>query len=152
MVEIKDGNLLEAKDVDIILHQVNCMGVMGGGIAKQIKNRYPYVYEEYLAFCQERTDRLGEILICETPDFLIVNCFGQYGYGTLETFTNYEALRECFNKVAKLVKTAEKDHNRHVRIGMPYKIGCGLAGGDWQIVYKIICEEFNDLDVVLYAI
>ena len=41
---------LDRKEVDVIGHVVNCQGVMGGGIAKSIKERYPSVYEEYKAF------------------------------------------------------------------------------------------------------
>ena len=36
---------------DMICHQVNCMGVMGSGVAKQVKERYPKVFEEYVNWC-----------------------------------------------------------------------------------------------------
>ena len=38
-------------DCDIIVHQVNCYGVMGSGIAKQVKERYPDVYDIYKSLC-----------------------------------------------------------------------------------------------------
>ncbi len=46
MIKIIDGNLFDTK-AKIIAHQVNCRGVMGSGVALQIKERYPYVYEMY---------------------------------------------------------------------------------------------------------
>ena len=44
------GNILDS-DADAILHQVNCQGVMGAGLAKQIRGRYPNVYEKYKNAC-----------------------------------------------------------------------------------------------------
>ncbi|WP_223260709.1 hypothetical protein [Bacillus sp. LNXM65] len=42
MIKTVDGNILEASE-DIICHQVNCKGVMGAGLAKQIKSKYPNI-------------------------------------------------------------------------------------------------------------
>jgi len=47
MIKIIEGNILNAKE-DIICHQVNCKKVMGSGLAKQIRDKYPNVYEEYV--------------------------------------------------------------------------------------------------------
>jgi len=51
-VKFKNGNLLDAPEL-MKVHQVNCKGVMGGGIAKQIKERYPLVYKTYLNLCKK---------------------------------------------------------------------------------------------------
>ena len=42
----KKGNLLDAQ-TDVIAHQVNCQGVMGSGVAKQIKEKWPDVFKQY---------------------------------------------------------------------------------------------------------
>ena len=46
MIKIVNGNIVSAKE-QIIAHQVNCRGVMGAGLALQIRNKYSEVYEEY---------------------------------------------------------------------------------------------------------
>ena len=46
------GNILDAK-ADAILHQTNCKGVMGAGLALQIRNKYPDVYAKYRILCKE---------------------------------------------------------------------------------------------------
>lgn len=46
MIKIIDGDLFET-DAKFIVHQVNCMGRMGSGVALQVKEKYPHVYEEY---------------------------------------------------------------------------------------------------------
>ena len=45
MIHYVKGNLLDS-DCDYICHQVNCQGVMGSGIAKQIRERWPEVYKD----------------------------------------------------------------------------------------------------------
>ena len=49
MINIVKGNILNATE-DIICQQVNCKGVMGAGLAKQIKEKYPEVFESYSEF------------------------------------------------------------------------------------------------------
>ena len=49
MIKIFDGDILNASEY-ILAHQVNCMGIMGSGIAKQIKDKYPEVFEQYRKF------------------------------------------------------------------------------------------------------
>ena len=49
MIKIIDGDLFET-DAKFIVHQVNCMGRMGSGVALQVKEKYPHVYEEYAKF------------------------------------------------------------------------------------------------------
>ena len=52
MVEICNGDVLDS-GADVICHQVNCRGVMGAGIARQIKKRYYWAYEQYKARCNK---------------------------------------------------------------------------------------------------
>ena len=52
MVVYKECDIFDS-GADIICHQVNCQGVMGSGLAKQIRERYPIVYEEYKKWCDE---------------------------------------------------------------------------------------------------
>lgn len=148
MIQIVQGNLLDADDRDIILQQVNCCGVMGSGIAKQIRERYPEIYNSYKYFCDShrilRQSLLGKVHYYSTPEYVIANCFGQYSYGRDgRQYTDYDALRECFTTVAC---------NKAERIGIPFQIGCGLGGGDWEVVYNMICEIFDGIDVKIYKI
>ena len=52
MIVIKQGDLLEAEE-DILAHQVNVDGIMGGGVASQISNKYPKSKEEYIKICKK---------------------------------------------------------------------------------------------------
>lgn len=149
MVQIVQGNLLDADDRDIVLQQVNCCGVMGSGIARQIRERYPDIFSSYKYFCDTHRilgqSLLGEVHYYSTPEYVIANCFGQYSYGRDGSqYTDYEALKKCFLNVASFYKAK--------RIGIPFQIGCGLGGGSWEIVYNMICEIFDGMDVKIYKL
>ena len=147
---------------NIICHQVNCQGVMGHGIAKQVKEKYKGVFNEYKRYCDAHADNrevmLGEALIVDIDygaavlDWLvdkerkyIANIFGQLTYGT-GLRTDYKALVLGLEVVANFAK----EHNLSVAI--PYKIGCGLAGGDWNKVNTLIEGVFagTGLEVLMY--
>ena len=81
---------------DIICHQVNCQGAMNSGVAKQVRNRYPDVYDAYKSICKEKTPK--ELLGYAQPvwlknDLTIVNLFAQdqYGYDG-KCYTDYCSL------------------------------------------------------------
>lgn len=162
MMEHVIGNVLESK-ADVILHQVNCQGVMGAGLAKQIKDKYPVVFLAYKAMCEEdkklrlrtgqlQSNLLGRIQVCYKENYpigrvddpqVIVNLFAQDRYGRDgRCYTDYDALRLCLEKVNQ--RFAGKS------VAVPYLMGCGLAGGDWNVVSKLIDVTLKDCQVVLY--
>lgn len=143
MINIQYGNLLEQVNSGFIVHQVNCQGVMGSGIAAQIKQKYPQVYSDYLSAVynanQNNKRTLGDIVLTQISDELsVISLFGQEFYGRSKSivFTDYDAVYSGFSSIAQLIKNSENQH-----LHFP-KIGCGLANGDWNVVSSII-EETN---------
>jgi len=155
MIKIINGNILNAKE-KTICHQVNCMGVMGGGLAKQIKNKYPEAYREYIWILKHFGKQLGhcQLVVCHDGR-IIANLFGQDGFGTDKRYTDYDYLKQSF---LDLLDQTKKYHliinnEKHpLNIAIPYNIGCGLGGGDWNTVYKIIEEVFEYYDVTIYKL
>lgn len=146
MIKIVDGDILKAEE-DVICHQVNCFGVMNSGLAKQIRNKYPEAYKAYINYCKDSDQKrlLGNICTVMCNDNkVIVHLFGQYDYGRNKQYTNYEALKESLQSILHVAKMFNDT------IAIPYNLGCGLAGGDWKIVYKIIEDVFQNYDVTLY--
>ncbi len=127
---------------DVICHQVNCQGVMGSGIAKQVREKYPVVYEAYKKWCSQYTPKhlLGRAQPVNTNDkTLIVNIFAQENFGyDGKCYTDYNALKSG-------LKTVHLNFKNNV-IAIPYLMGCHRGGGDWNIVYKMIEEIFGDSD------
>lgn len=154
MIEyVINGDIFKCND-DVILHQVNCQGVMDSKIAKEIKQRYPNVFDEYKKVCEEnklsnysllKSKLLGEILVCnqgENQGKYIANLFSQDRYANPGCYTDYEALRKCLRKV--------RDNFLGKHIAIPYKMACDRDGGDWNIVVKIIREELKNCFVKIY--
>lgn len=141
-----EGNIFDCSQ-DIIVHQTNCQGVMGHGIALQVKQRYPEVFCAYFHYCKtnQATDILGTSLICEADNGkYIANLFGQLNYGE-GLQTDYDKLRAALQEVHDFAKA------KNLSVAIPYKIGCGLAHGDWNIVFDIINEVFyDDVEMEIY--
>ena len=139
---ILEGNLLDTP-FQFIAHQVNCKGVMGAGLALQIRNKYPEVYNDYKTFCDICVTKspLGKSLCVWTKDnHCIINVFGQFGYGRRQQQTDYDALYSGFATAAEEIRNTFLDGNPcyQIPIAIPYGIGCGLAGGDWEKVEEIL--------------
>jgi hypothetical protein len=87
---------------------------------------------------------LGDVIFTypkEWDDFIIAGMCAQPRYGPRsQCWTDYDALRQCLDKVFQL--TQEHDGNTDVFI--PWKIGCGLGGGDWKVVEGLIDEHIPD--------
>lgn len=134
---IVNGDLLKS-NVDIILHQVNLDGIMGGGIAYQIANKHPHVLREYQLF-ENKT--LGEVCFAKTTKYVVGNCFSQKA----NYDTDYIALELCLDKVIEYMKL-----NNLKTVGIPYKYGCGIANGDWEIVSEIFERKLPN--VLIYKL
>lgn len=146
MVVSYTGNVFQS-GAHVVAHQVNCRGVMGAGLALQVKQKYPSVFAMYKSSCRKMcaNELLGKIQPCPcggVSERWIVNMFAQDGFGTGTQQTDYEAFESCCEKLKDWAIT-----NGHVKIAMPYGIGCGLAGGDWAVVYEILKRVFCDRKV-----
>jgi O-acetyl-ADP-ribose deacetylase (regulator of RNase III) len=133
----RKGDIVKAfsnKEINTLAHGCNCQKVMGGGIARQISNKYPIVYDfdKKLKLLPEQ--RLGTINIVGIQDNYIINCYSQleFGYGLQ---VDYEAIRSCMKQLNEFNKD-------NIILGMP-KIGAGLGGGDWNIIEQIINNEIK---------
>jgi len=154
MIKVINGNILNASE-NIICQQVNCKKVMGSGLAKQIRTKYPEVYQSYKKFCESEKELLGEVNSVVVQDkatnrtYIILNIFGQDGYGRDKQYTDYNALKRAFKRIYDNLNISGMPFYG-MSIAIPYNFGCGLAGGNWNIVYKIIEEIFQDYDVTIY--
>jgi O-acetyl-ADP-ribose deacetylase (regulator of RNase III) len=143
MIIIKKGNLLESTE-NLICHQVNEDGYMGGGLALQIATHYPDVEKEYKQYVKDMKEYglLNHFLISHISDTqAIVNCFTQQDFAT-----QYDAIREVFT----YLKHYAKENN--LTIAIPYKYGCGIANGNWEEVEQILIDIFDDYDITIYKI
>lgn len=135
---------------NLIIHIVNDVGAWGAGFVLSISKRW--TKPEYAYKANWKTKQLGDIDIIQVEkNIAVVNLFGQKGIrsfpkSTVQPPVRYDAIKIGLSKLKALIK-----ERTDIAIHMP-KIGCGLAGGDWSIVSKIIEETLTDLDVYVYEI
>ena len=160
MIEYRKGNLLAATS-GVIAHGVNCQGVMGSGVAKAIREKYPHVYQAYAKDVKSWKEgfgstkgQLGRVQFIssvytegtrtfnEAP-LVIANCFTQNEFGTLRRQVDYEAVAQCF-------ATLNTRSKLYGQLNIP-KIGAGLGGGDWNVIESIIKSEYKD-DVIVWEL
>ena len=139
-------NLLET-ECDIIAHQTNCVGVMGAGVARQIRDKLlsGVEYDSYRKLCAKHGSSLLGTVQCLSAKNgkIIFNLFGEDVPTGQGLDTDYAALKRAMREL----KTYAEAYD--MSISMPGLIGCGLAGGDWEIVYEMINDVFGDSKVMV---
>jgi len=138
-----DATLIRERPA-ILVHIVNDIGAWGKGFVLAVSRRWPHVRSAYRG--EWRGKRLGDVQFVDAePGLVVANLFGQRGIQGRRGGRpiRYGAVRRGLRTVAWMaVATGACVH-------MP-KIGCGLAGGDWNVVYRIVEEEMRGLDVFIY--
>ncbi len=147
-VSIFRGDLLKQDDVDAIVNTVNCVGVMGKGIALQFKNKWPGNYKIYRAACEAGEVRVGKMLVFDCgglvkPNYIINFPTKDHWRGKSEIEFIEKGLVDLINQVKRLgIK----------RIAVP-PLGCGNGGLLWVQVRPLIEEAFAavpDVEVRLF--
>ena len=131
------GNLLDITS-GIVCHQVNTIGVMGG-LASQIKNKWPKQAEMYIACCKHNNFLLGEFLDTQiTQNLSLVHIAGQNFPGAN---TNLLAVRNALSSLCLYITNPKEMH-------FPYMMGCGMGGANWNEYSKIIEAFFPKAIIV----
>lgn len=144
------GDITET-ELRYIAHGVNCQNVMGSGVAKALFTKWPEVKKRYHSYCEWIKERdeylLGSIASVMCGDKVVYNMFTQlfYGYDN-KRYVNYAAIVKCFDRLLSI------KHRFDGPLAIP-KIGCGLAGGDWNIVEQLINDTVGDeLEIWVYEL
>lgn len=150
IIYIKDD--IRNTPLKYIAHGVNCQNAMGSGVAKALFDKWPQVKEQYHSFMNEGMnsgrspkDFLGtyQERIEVEPDKFVINLFTQLNYGyDGKRYVNYNAI---------LTSLRLSIYRYDIKQMAIPKIGCGLAGGDWNFLEQILTDAFLDWDVELWV-
>lgn len=130
---------LEGK-FDFIGHGCNCQKIMGAGIASQIAERIPWAQQADKQDERLPIERLGDFTmstIMNERTTMVINMYTQHMPGP---DLSYSALTLILYKINLMYPGRS--------IGLPL-IGCGLGGGDWETVKKIIRDQLCDMNVTI---
>lgn len=147
MIEYKTGDLL-AEDVEALVNTVNCVGIMGRGVALQFKNIFPKNFAAYAAACKRDEVQPGRMFVFETgeltnPKFII----------NFPTKRHWRGKSRIEDIDAGLVALVDEIRTRNIRsIAIP-PLGSGLGGLDWGIVRPRIdraLASLRDVAIVVF--
>lgn len=129
-----------------IVHIVNNVGAWGAGFVRALSNRWDRPEKEYKKWTGLSWFTLGRAQqVWVDKDLWVYNLLAQDGLPSQSkrVVIDYPALNSALEFVANAA------NNKNASIHMP-RIGCGIAGGDWEIVESIIESTCKDLDVYVY--
>lgn len=147
MIEFKMGDIL-AEDVEALVNTVNCVGIMGRGIALQFKRAYPENFSSYEAACRRQDVVPGRMLVFETgqltnPRYII-------NFPTKRHWRGKSRIEDIESGLEALVAEIEGRGIRSVAIP---PLGAGLGGLDWADVWARIeraLRRLPDVRVVVF--
>jgi len=141
MIQYIKGNLLESK-AQALVNTVNTVGIMGKGIALQLKNQFPNNFKIYAKACKEKTFDIGQLLITEDTSLL-------YGNKIIINFptktdwrkpSEYEYIERGLQELVKIIREKE------IRsIAIP-PLGAGNGGLNWAKVKTILEKYLSEID------
>jgi O-acetyl-ADP-ribose deacetylase (regulator of RNase III) len=157
MITYKKGNIFKtarsaAKDKTIIIpHICNNKGGWGRGFVLSISNEWEKPEQSYRKWYNSRTNfKLGFIQLVNVEDRIYVcNMIAQDGYKSEQNPRpiSYEALSKSLQKLVNNNWIQQNKNN--ITIMMP-RIGCGLGGGKWEEIEKIISNIMLDFEIEVY--
>ncbi|MDQ2695129.1 MAG: macro domain-containing protein [Pseudomonadota bacterium] len=147
MIQYKTGDIL-TENAEALVNTVNCVGIMGRGIALQFKNAFPENFKAYAAACKRNEVQPGRMFVFKTgrltnPRYII----------NFPTKRHWRGKSRMADIDAGLAALAEEIRSRDIRsIAIP-PLGSGLGGLDWSEVrprVEAMLREFSDLKVVIF--
>ncbi|MCH8518065.1 MAG: macro domain-containing protein [Cyclobacteriaceae bacterium] len=148
------GDLLASRyHLDAIGHGCNCQGVMGSGIAKNIKALYPEMFHSYRGRCQKGMFRPGDFFIYRTDTHgpkWVLNLATQDRYGGGGPHASTDFIRQSLTGALSALQHVKKAES--VKVGLP-AIGAGLGGLSWEDtepIYTEIAEMFPEVTLVVF--
>lgn len=148
MIEYKQGDILR-ENAEAIINTVNCVGVMGRGIALQFKKAFPQNFLAYAAACKKKEVQPGKMFVFETgqlanPRYII-------NFPTKRHWRGASRMEDIDAGLRALVETIQRYNIKSIAIP---PLGSGLGGLDWTDVkprIEAVLQPLTDLRVMIYG-
>lgn len=113
----------------LFFHGCNAQGVMGSGVARQVKKRWPNVYRVYRRQCKQShpEDLVGKVLLGSRVGLQVANAITQKDYGSDGTYADPEWIESCLDEV-------DQNFSEDNIVPVAVRVGCGLGGLNWEDV------------------
>lgn len=140
MLEYKVGDIL-SEDVEAIVNTVNCVGIMGRGLALQYKNKYPQNFKEYEIACKKEEVKPGRMFVYQTgqltnPKYII-------NFPTKRHWKGKSKIEDIESGLDDLTQVIQKLHIKSIAIP---PLGSGLGGLEWHLVKQKIEAKLSNIN------
>jgi len=142
MIQYKTGDMFESK-CHTIVNPINCVGVMGGGLAKIFKEKYPLMFTQYKLKCDEGSIVPGSLFYYEPElpwDYNVLNFPTKIDWKNPSEYDIVRAGLESFVQSYKDLGIT--------KIAFP-ALGCGLGGLDWNNIKPMMEKYLGPLDIYI---
>ncbi|MBW8038457.1 MAG: macro domain-containing protein [Planctomycetes bacterium] len=147
MLELTRGDILKA-DTEALVNTVNCVGVMGRGIALQFRKAFPENFKAYKSACDKKQLHPGIMFVydlnrLQNPRYVV-------NFPTKRHWKGKSKIEDIESGLEALVKEIAERNIRSIAIP---PLGCGLGGLSWSQVKPMIEKAFDalaDVHVFLY--
>jgi O-acetyl-ADP-ribose deacetylase (regulator of RNase III) len=139
MIKFQKGDILHA-DAEALVNTVNCVGIMGRGIALQFRKEFPENYQAYKAVCDRNELEPGQVLVFdlnrfENPRYIL-------NFPTKRHWKDKSRIEYIQSGLKALIEEIRQRKIQSVAIP---PLGCGLGGLDWNDVKPLIENAFREL-------
>ncbi len=147
MIKLTQGDILKA-DADALVNTVNCVGIMGRGVALQFKKAFPTNFKAYEVACKANQVQPGTMFVHDlnhlyNPRFII-------NFPTKRHWKSNSRIEDIQSGLADLITVVQQQQIRSIAIP---PLGCGLGGLNWEDVKPLITEAFQavpEVNVLLF--
>ena len=151
MIEYQTGDILEA-DAQALVNSVNCMGVMGKGIALQFKQKFPQNFRRYEKVCKNDALKPGRVFVYDRGALFTSDQAQRY-IVNFPTKTHWRLPSEIEYIEEGMRSLVDEIQQRDITSVAIPPLGCGNGGLEWPHVEAIIQQQMQavpDTRVVLY--
>ena len=140
MIEYKTGDLL-AESAEALINTVNCVGVMGRGLALQFKRKFPENFKAYAAACKRGEVQPGRMFVFDmggiaNPRYII-------NFPTKRHWRDKSRMEDIESGLEALIKEIKELNIKSIAVP---PLGSGLGGLDWAEVKRHIEQALVDMD------
>jgi len=143
MIEYKVGDIL-SEDAEAIVNTVNCVGIMGRGLALQYKNKYPQNFKEYEIACKKEAVKPGKMFVHQTGQ--LINPKYIINFPTKRHWKGKSKIEDIENGLDDLIQVIQKLHIKSIAIP---PLGSGLGGLEWNVVRKRIEARLSNVSCTI---
>jgi O-acetyl-ADP-ribose deacetylase (regulator of RNase III)/uncharacterized protein YwgA len=148
VIRFKQGNILE-ESAEALVNTVNCVGVMGKGVALQFKQAFPENFQKYKKACTAKEVQAGKMFIVPTGRLLLPRYI--VNFPTKRHWKEKSQMSDIRSGLEALIQDVRKLEIQSIAIP---PLGCGNGGLDWQEVRPLIETAFASLpevEVIIFA-